>query len=107
MSNGRYSNAYYLAGYAVEMALKACIAAQIAAETIPDKELLKGILSHQFSGLVGLAGLRGELRDSQQKDPDFEANWAVVSDWSPDARYELTDPTSAQTLIEAIRDRRY
>ena len=30
--NGRFSNSYYLAGYAIEIALKACIAAQISAE---------------------------------------------------------------------------
>ena len=56
--NNRFSNAYYLAGYAIEMALKACVAAQIVAETIPDKELLNKILNHDFKVLVGLAGLK-------------------------------------------------
>jgi HEPN domain-containing protein len=37
LQHGRYTNAYYIAGYAVELGLKACIAAQIDAETIPDK----------------------------------------------------------------------
>lgn len=98
----RYSNAYYLAGYAVEMGLKACIAAQITAETIPDKDIIKGILNHQFGVLVGLAGLRTDLKRLQDRDPDFAANWAVVSEWSPDTRYEAKDPMSAQWLIEAI-----
>jgi len=104
LQNGRYSNAYYLAGYAVEIGLKACIAAQITAETIPDKEFIKGILNHQFTGLVGLAGLRADLKERQDQEPDFAANWAVVSEWSPDARYEATDPTSAQALIAAVAD---
>ncbi|MEA2988324.1 MAG: hypothetical protein QOG83_1035, partial [Alphaproteobacteria bacterium] len=38
--NQRYSNAYYLYGYGVELGLKACIARQILAETIPDKTIL-------------------------------------------------------------------
>jgi hypothetical protein len=61
--NDRFTNAYYLAGYAVEIGLKACIAAQISAETIPDKAFIKSILSHQFGGLVGLAGLAEALKD--------------------------------------------
>jgi hypothetical protein len=104
LTQKRYSNAYYLAGYAVEIGLKACIAAQVAAETIPDKEFIKGVLSHQFMGLVGLAGLRSDLKDRQDVDPDFAANWAVVSEWLPDARYDAIDPTSAQALVMAIAD---
>jgi hypothetical protein len=35
--NARYSSAYYLSGYAVELALKACIARQIVQNMIPDR----------------------------------------------------------------------
>ena len=34
-STGRFSNAYYLAGYAVEFAIKAYIAGRFVANTIP------------------------------------------------------------------------
>ena len=50
LDNHRYSNAYYLAGYSVEIGLKACIAAQISAETLPDKAFIRGIMNHQFRG---------------------------------------------------------
>ncbi len=36
LAHARFSSAYYLAGYALELALKACIAKQFAAEVIPD-----------------------------------------------------------------------
>ncbi len=98
----RPSNAYYLAGYSVELGLKACIAAQITAETIPDKEFLKNILNHQFGTLVGLAGLQTELKTKKDVDAQFSANWAIVSEWSPDSRYEANDMASAQLIIEAI-----
>jgi HEPN domain-containing protein len=104
LHNHRFSNAYYLAGYSVELGLKACIAAQLTAETIPSKEIIKGILDHQFPKLIGLAGLRADLQNQQNNDPDFAANWAVVAEWLPDARYEAQDPTSAQSLISAIAD---
>lgn len=102
LQNGRYSNAYYLAGYAVELGLKACIAGHIDAHTIPSKEFIKNILRHEFKNLVGLAGLATELKNQEDKDPDFAANWAIVSEWSPDARYETRDITSAQFIITAI-----
>jgi HEPN domain-containing protein len=102
LRRGRYSNAYYLAGYAVEIGLKACIAAQIDAETIPDKAFIRNIFSHQFRVLVGLAGLAGSLKDEEDKDQAFAANWALTSQWEPDTRYETVDPTMAQLFIQAI-----
>lgn len=54
LKHQRYSNAYYLAGYAIELGLKACIAKSVTAETIPDKSFINGIYKHQFAGLVGL-----------------------------------------------------
>ena len=69
LSNKRYSNAYYLAGYSIELGLKACIARQISAETIPDKALIKRILDHQFGTLIGLAGLATALKEQQDKNP--------------------------------------
>lgn len=104
LQSKRFSNAYYLAGYAVEIGLKACIARILAPETIPDKAIIKGILNHQFVGLVGLAGLTQELRDEQDKDPQFGAYWGVVNEWEPDARYEDRDAMSAQLLLQAILD---
>ena len=102
LQNGRYTNAYYLAGYAVELGLKACIAVQISADTLPDKAFIKQILNHKFPVLIGLAGLVTELKDHMDKDSDFAANWAIVSEWLPDTRYESKDVASAQTLITAI-----
>jgi HEPN domain-containing protein len=100
--NGRFSNSYYLAGYSVEIGLKACIAAQISNETIPDKALLKGVLSHEVQELVGLAGLRKELEDRENADPVFAANWGIVCEWTSDVRYEEVDATTAHHMIEAV-----
>ena len=57
--HARYSNSYYLAGYAIEFGLKACIAKLVVAEAIPDRDLVKSVYSHDFRTLVGLAGLAG------------------------------------------------
>ncbi|MES1983423.1 MAG: DNA-binding protein [Pseudomonadota bacterium] len=100
--NCRWANAYYLAGYAIELALKACAARQLQAETIPDKKLVNALYTHSFDQLVGLAGLRAELRNRQDQDSTFSANWGIVGEWTPDARYEATDKSSANFLIHAV-----
>lgn len=99
-----FSSAYYLAGYSIELGLKACIARQIRSEEIPDKNLIQKIFSHEFLKLVGLAGLARELSDAQNADTQFQAYWGIASEWSPDSRYAITDPTSAQLLVAAIGD---
>lgn len=104
LQHKKFSNAYYLAGYAVEIGLKACIAAQMTTGTIPEKSFFKKFFDHLLPGLIGLAGLASQLEEQKDKDSAFAANWAIVSEWSPEARYEASDPISAQTLIDAISD---
>lgn len=104
LKNGRYSNAYYLAGYAVELGLKACIAKLVAADTIPDRQFFNKIFSHEFPGLIGLAGLSAELKDAQDRNPNFAANWAICAEWRPDVRYGSVLAIDAQLLVQAIAD---
>ena len=54
--HGQYSGAYYLSGYAVELAIKACIAKTFQANTIPDKDFVRLSYSHNLKELIGLAG---------------------------------------------------
>ena len=101
----RYGACYYLAGYAVECALKACIAKQFNANTIPDPKRVNNIYTHQVEVLVGIAGLKTALDTEAARDPDFEANWNVVKDWKPERRYQLgVTRTEAQGLYDAIDD---
>ena len=88
----------------MELGLKACIAAQITAETIPDKAFILKIFQHGVENLIGLAGLTTELKDQKDKDSEFGANWAIVKEGSPDARYETRDVTSSKFLITAIAE---
>jgi HEPN domain len=99
--NGRYSNAYYLYGYAVELGLKACIARQIIAETIPDKIILTRFLTHKISDLVTLAGLSAALQD-RRRDTEFDVRWAVMAEWSEEARYDLIDVVVTTAMHDAI-----
>lgn len=102
LEHHRYSNSYYLAGFAVEIAIKACIAKQIAAETIPDKNYIQAIHVHNIAELVGLAGLKPELQNKQTADPEFHTYWGIATKWKTDSRYQAIDPTSCQLLIQAV-----
>ena len=88
----------------MEFALKACIAGHIAANTIPDKDFIRNVYSHDFRTLVGLAGLSGELKRTLATDASFAVNWAIVSEWMPESRYRSFTLFEAQTLIEAIEN---
>jgi hypothetical protein len=106
LEHKRYSNAYYLAGYAVELGLKACIAKQFVADVIPEKDFVNKIYSHKFQTLVGLAGLTAELEERQNQDVTFAENWALAAQWSEECRYGSTDAYTAQTFIAAISDKK-
>lgn len=102
--NGRHSNAYYLGGYAIELALKACIAKQIVSETIPDRLLMKNIISHDLKSLLSISGLSRAHKDESDRNADFAGYWAYTVEWSPESRYEAKDIMSAQYLIQAINN---
>lgn len=54
---GCASGGYYLAGYAIECALKAKIAARFRENEIPDKALINSIYTHDLIALLRLSNL--------------------------------------------------
>jgi hypothetical protein len=101
---GRCSSAYYLAGYAVELALKACIASLIHSKVIPDKGFINAIYVHKLDSLLSTAGLRPQFDSDAKADLQFGAFWAIANNWSPESRYEFWDPITAATLLQAVGD---
>ena len=51
----RYAAAYYMAGYAVECALKACITKHVNRHDFPDKKLATDSYTHDLNRLVTAA----------------------------------------------------
>lgn len=97
-----WSNSFYLAGYSIELALKAVIAKQISADTIPDRNLINKVYTHDFAILLGLAGLKGVHNQTVKIDSIFASNWAICSEWNPDSRYQEKSAFEAHYLLEAI-----
>ena len=66
-----YSGAYYLAGYAVECGLKACVAKRTRRYDFPDRKLASDSFTHNLNALVGVAGLQTLLSAEMARDPAF------------------------------------
>lgn len=94
--------AYYLAGYAVECALKACIAKQRKRfEFPPKRRSVEKMYSHDLDTLVDVAGLESQLQDEIKKNPEFARNWNTVKDWTAESRYE-TSGLNGKELYNAV-----
>ena len=100
-----WDGAYYLAGYAVEFGLKACIAKQTERHEFPDKDRTRQSYVHDFLVLVKVAGLDAALKSAENR-PEFAANWQIVRNWKPDSRYERRTQAEAEELLNAIKDRK-
>jgi len=99
-----YEGAYYLAGYAVECALKACIAKTTQAHDFPPKpQVVQSFYQHKTESLANLAELHNELRDRLKSGGQFKSNWSHVIKWSEDKRYVThIDSKDAKDLYRAI-----
>ncbi len=103
---GRWSGAYYLSGYAVECALKACIARQTNLHDFPDKILAEKAYTHDLIWLLDLAGLRLPLQQATTlaANSNLGINWQHVKDWSERARYQQKTEAQARRLYQAVID---
>ena len=104
---GLCDGAYDLAGYAVECAIKACIAKGTLRHEFPDKKKVESSHSHNLRELMRVAGLEDARLEQARKDPDFGTNWDVVQSWSEQSRYRSHSPQAAQALLVAVGDRRH
>ena len=101
-----YCGAYYLLGYSVECALKACIAKQTNKHDFPNKALANKAYVHNLEQLIKLAGLEYELDKDIKSNKTLEINWAVVKDWKESSRYICTITSAdAKDLYSACTSR--
>lgn len=87
---GYSSGAYYLLGYAVECAIKSCIAKNVKKHDFPDKDLTNRAFKHTLNELLQTAGLWQKLLSDIKSDQNLNNNWAVVKDWKVESRYSTS-----------------
>ena len=102
-----WEGAYYLAGYAAENALKACIARQTERHEFPDKDRVLASYTHDLKKLLTVARLDNDLSHAARNQPELDANWATVTSWSERSRYERRSRAEAEALLNALRNRKH
>jgi HEPN domain-containing protein len=107
LAGKRWSAAYYLAGYAVECALKACIAKLTKPDEFPDRTFAEKCWTHDIERLVLLAGIKKERDDDNNADPTRAEYWARVKDWTESSRYARIPKKKAIELYKAITDAKH
>jgi hypothetical protein len=102
LAGGFPEGAYYLAGYAVECALKSCIAKRTKEHDFPEKKLVNDSHTHDLTKLLQLAELKDELERAMQGDPAMKWSWDEIQDWSEASRYERRNAQEASDLLQAV-----
>jgi HEPN domain-containing protein len=102
-----YSGAYYLAGYSIECALKACIAKKVRKYEFPDKKSVVESYTHDLKKLALLANLEQPRLLLAQTDPIFLENWALIIRWSEESRYNIFEEQACKEFIDAIMNQRH
>ena len=104
---GRWSAAYYLAGYAVECGLKACVLARVAAFPdliYRDRNFSNSAWTHDLEALLIVADLKVSRDSDALANPTFYTHWQRVKQWNEKARYQQKTQAEAQYLFDAITD---
>ncbi len=100
LDSKNWDGSYYLAGYAVEFALKVRIISRLMqSDSCPDKDFVGTFYQHNLAKLRKLAELDVEMSD----DPAVNVQWSIVQDWSEQRRYEIgKSEQDATDMYEAI-----
>jgi HEPN domain-containing protein len=103
-----WSGAYYLAGYAVECGLKACIIkCLMTTDQFPERKFSEQCWTHDLERLVVLAGLTGQRDAAAAADPALDAYWGTVKEWTEASRYLRMTKAKAERLYNAIADKKH
>ena len=104
LTAGFPEGAYYLAGYAVECALKSCIAKKTREHDFPEKKLVNDSHTHDLAKLLQLAELKIDLEMAMQGNPAMQSSWDAIQNWSETSRYERRNAQEAADLLQAVED---
>jgi hypothetical protein len=100
-----YSGAYYMCGYVVECALKACICKRTKEfDFYPHPKVVQNAWSHKAADLIRVAGLNEEVDNERRNDKELDVNWSIVEDWSEASRYDPHRQHEAEDLLAAVDD---
>ncbi|MBK0383354.1 HEPN domain-containing protein [Pedobacter sp. SD-b] len=102
LDNKCFDGAYYLCGYSIECALKACIAKNTKKFDFPDKKIIDQSYTHDLLKLLKTAGLESEL--NKEDSEEFKINLNILRDWNETSRYSKNSKRKALDIYNSISD---
>ncbi|MEX2142634.1 MAG: hypothetical protein WD894_25495 [Pirellulales bacterium] len=100
---GSLEGAYYLLGYAVEFALKACFCKRIAQHDFPDKKLVDKAYSHDLERLMEISGVQAPFNNAVGLNPALGLKWKTAVVWDEQSRFITSLAASeVDALFEAV-----
>lgn len=105
LKEGCWDGAYYLCGYAIECALKACISKKTKENDFPPpRSTIEKYYTHNLKLLMESAGLIVQLKQDMKSDRELEINWLTIAAWNESCRYEKHGKSEAKDLHLAVTD---
>ncbi len=105
---GMNDGAYYLAGYSVECALKACIAKMTQRHDFPDKRKADSSYTHVLRELVTAAKLeKAHSEEAKARCWTFATTGILYNRGQNAVAMSLSDSEAAKQLIEAVANRKH
>jgi uncharacterized protein (UPF0332 family) len=103
---GCYDNAFYLAGYCIELSLKARICKNMDIDNLFMTAHVKNFKTHEFDVLLMFSGLTEKFNDAKSRNVDLHQNWSYICRWKEDSRYVIVGSktqTEVLQFLDAIR----
>jgi hypothetical protein len=116
LANRRFDGAFYLAGYSVELTLKAKICKHLDIDNLFATSNMEGVGEirrvakvHDFAILFNLCGLGNQLKNAMSLDRQFKNNCSLLfqSDgWNESVRYKTghKTPSDVTRVINFLTD---
>lgn len=105
LRNNNFDGAYYLSGYIIELALKACIARKTTRHEFPDLETVRNSYTHDLKQLLKTASLWVLFERDTRMNSALQINWNIIKDWSESSRYEMHTKVEAEDIFSAVVDK--
>src|SRR5882724_8495076 len=97
----RFDGAFYICGYAVELALKARICRTLKWAGFPHSgqnfQGLQSLKTHNVGILLRLSGVEDRIKAK------YATEWLVAIRWNPEDRYRVVGATTALQSQEMVR----
>jgi HEPN domain-containing protein len=97
----RFDAAWYLCGYAIELALKSRICRTLKWPGFPDSakefEGLQSVKTHNLGILLRFSGVEVRVKAKHMQE------WSVARKWNPEQRYRANRMSTAQEAAEMVK----